>query len=201
MRAVTFDVSVPRFLLARGLGGFTRAATIGWLSGLRIGEVAEPDVPGPQWVKIRVLLCGICGSDLGNLAYSSSPAMEPFGSFPAVLGHEIVGVVEAVGSGVTRVQPGDRVTVDPMLHCAARGYDSPCESCGEGRHCTCARAGEEGPLQVGGSALSPGLTMGYHTDLPGGWGERMVAHEDSVFPVDPSLDDRVAALMEPLSIA
>ncbi len=201
MRAVTFDVSVPRFLLARSLGRFTRAATLGWMSGLRLGDVAEPSLPGPEWVKLRVLFGGICGTDLGNLAYASSPAMEPFGSFPAVLGHEILGVVEAVGSAVTRVQIGDRVAIDPMLHCKARGYDAPCTSCDKGRHSTCDRAGEEGPLEIGGSPLGPGLTMGYHRDLPGGWGDRMVAHQDSVFPVDASLDDRVAALLEPLSIS
>jgi len=201
MRAVTFDVSVPRFLLARALGRFTRAATLGWMSGLRLGSVSDPELPSADWVKVKVSLCGVCGSDLGNLSYTSSPAMEPFGSFPAVLGHEIVGVVDAVGSGVTRVKVGDRVTVDPMLHCAARGYDVPCSSCDEGRHSTCGRAGEEGELAVSGTPLSAGLTMGYHRDLPGGWGEYMMAHEDSVFVVDEAIDDRVAALMEPLSIA
>jgi hypothetical protein len=87
MRAVTFDVSVPRYLLGKGLGGVTEAVVFGGLSGLRIGEVPEPPLPGPDWVRLEVLKSGICGSDIGNLTYASSPAMEPFGSFPAVLGH------------------------------------------------------------------------------------------------------------------
>ncbi len=201
MRAVTLDVSVPRFLLARAFGRFTRAVTTGRLSGLRLQDVPEPDLPGPEWVKVRVLLGGICGTDLGNLAYSSSPAMEPFASFPAVLGHEILGVVEAVGANVTRVEAGDRVAIDPMIHCRARGYDSPCASCSAGRHNTCDRAGEDGPLHLSGKPLGPGLTIGYHRDLPGGWSDRMLAHQDSVFKVDTSVDDRVAALIEPLSIS
>ena len=87
MKAVTFDVSVPRFLLAKGLGGVTPSVTYGSLSGLRLQDVAEPTPPRPDWVALDVILAGICGSDLGNITFSSSPVLEPFASFPAVLGH------------------------------------------------------------------------------------------------------------------
>jgi threonine dehydrogenase-like Zn-dependent dehydrogenase len=129
--------------------------------------------------------------------------MEPFGSFPATLGHEILAVVESVGSSVSRVAPGDRVAVDPMLSCEVRGHsgEAVCPSCRIGRHGTCEMAGEEGALTLaGGRTLSPGLTIGYHRDLPGGWGERMVAHESQLFPLDPRVSSRAAVLMEPLSI-
>ena len=188
--------------MARSVGRYSQAAIHGSLSGLRMGQVADPVIPDDSWVRVRVTYCGICGSDLGNLSFTSSPAMEPFGSFPAVLGHEIVGVVEEVGSRVSRVEPGQRVTVDPMLACVSRGFarDQSCSSCASGQHSTCERAGEEGPLAVAGSPLSPGLTIGYHRDLPGGWGEQVIAHESQLFPVDDRIDDRTAALMEPLSI-
>jgi threonine dehydrogenase-like Zn-dependent dehydrogenase len=62
-------------------------------------------------------------------------------------------------------------------------------------------AGEEGALILAGDRpLSPGLTIGYHRDLPGGWGERMVAHESQLFRLDPRVSSRAAVLMEPLSI-
>ena len=77
-------------------------------SRLGLVDRVPPPLPGDDWVRIEVLLCGICGSDLGNVSYRSSPAMEPFGSFPAVLGHEILGRVAEVGSGVTHVGVGDR---------------------------------------------------------------------------------------------
>jgi len=202
MRAVTFSVSVPRYLVARSLGRVTDAALFGSLSGVRLREVPEPEIPGPGWVRLRVISCGICGTDVGNLSYASSPAMEPFGSFPAVPGHEILAEVEAVGPDVTRVEPGQPVVVDPMLSCSTRGYRTgdACPSCLEGLHGTCERAGEEGPLEVEGRRLSPGLTIGYHRDLPGGWGERMVAHESQLFPVAAGLSPRAAVLVEPLSI-
>lgn len=48
--------------------------------------------------------------------------------------------------------------------------------------------------------LAPGLTIGYHRHLPGGWGERMVVHQSQVHPVPDGLADNVAVLVEPLSI-
>jgi L-iditol 2-dehydrogenase len=201
MKAVTFDVSVRRYLLARGLGGLTTAVTFGPLSGVRLDSVPEPPLPGEDWARLEVILAGICGTDIGNLTYSASPAMEPFGSFPAVLGHEILARVAEVGPGVTRARVGDRVVVDPMLSCRVRGYgDDLCPSCAAGFPSTCERGGEEGPLLVGGRNLSRGLTIGYHRDLPGGWGAGLVAHDSQLYPVPEDLDDRVAVLVEPLSI-
>ncbi len=202
MRAIEFNVTIPGYILAKSLGRFGGSAVYGRLSGLGLANRPSPKLPGDDWVRIEVLMCGICGSDLGNLSYESSPAMEPFGSFPAVLGHEILGRVAEVGSGVTHVGVGQRVVIDPMLHCEARGHEKNawCLSCSAGRHSTCEMSAEEGSLAVDSRRLSPGLTIGYHRDLPGGWGEEVIAHARQVFPVPDSLDDRVAVLAEPLAI-
>ncbi|MDE2763273.1 MAG: zinc-binding dehydrogenase [Gemmatimonadota bacterium] len=202
MKAVEFNVTIPGFILARGPGRFSSAFVYGRPSGVSLVDRPPPAIPGDDWVRIEVLLCGICGSDLGNISYRSSPAMEPFGSFPAVPGHEILGRVVEVGAGVSHVEPGQRVVVDPMLHCEARGWGagSWCTSCVTGNHATCELSGEEGPLEMGGGALARGLTIGYHRDLPGGWGEQMIAHRRQVFPVPASIPDRVAVLAEPLAI-
>ena len=202
MKAVEFNVTIPGYVLARSLGRVSDAFVYGRPSKLRLAERPAPSIRGEDWVRIKVILCGICGSDLGNISYRSSPAMEPFGSFPAVLGHEILGRVAEVGSGVTHVQVGDRVVVDPMLHCEARGWGAEawCPSCVAGRHATCEQAGEEGPAGMRNGGLAPGSTIGYHRDLPGGWGEQMIAHRRQVFPVPEEIPDRVAVLAEPLAI-
>jgi threonine dehydrogenase-like Zn-dependent dehydrogenase len=181
----------------------SESAVFGALSGLRLAERPEPEIPGPEWVRLKVLACGICGTDLGNLTYEASPLLEPFGSFPAVPGHEVLAQVEAVGAAVRGVAPGDRVVVDPMISCRVRGHppDASCPSCLDGHHSTCELAGEEGRVQVGGRPLRRGLTIGYHADLPGGWGERMIAHETQLFRVGPALSAKAAVLVEPLSIA
>jgi threonine dehydrogenase-like Zn-dependent dehydrogenase len=202
VRAVSFNVTVPGFLMGKALGGFSDAFLFGRASGLRLADVAEPALPGHDWVRLQVLKAGICGSDVGNLTFKASPAMEPFGSFPAVLGHEVVARVVEVGPGVRRVEPGQRVAVDPVVSCTLRGYSQAraCRSCSEGLPATCERAGEEGEFSGGGRGLARGMTIGYHADLPGGWGERMIAHESQLFPLDDAMDDRTAVLIEPLAV-
>ncbi|MGE0160878.1 MAG: zinc-binding dehydrogenase [Gemmatimonadales bacterium] len=202
MRAVTFDVSVPGYLMGKALGRVTDSVVFGGLSGLRMADVPDPLLPGPDWVRLEVLMSGICGSDIGNLTFKSSPAMEPFGSFPAVLGHEVLARVVEVGPAVTRVERGQRVAVDPVISCTVRGYGDreACRSCAAGNPGTCERAGESGRTVVAGRPLRRGLTIGYQADLPGGWGERMIAHESQLFPVDDAISDRTAVLTEPLAV-
>ena len=203
MEAVQLDVTPARFVLARSLGRVFDSFVHGRGSGLRRVERPAPPLPGSSWVRIEVLLCGICGSDLAALSCRSSPALEPFGSFPAVLGHEILGRVVEAGPDVNHVRPGQRVVVDPMLHCAVRGREAGawCPSCEAGRHATCEMAAEDAPLEVDGARLRRGLAIGYHANLPGGWSEEIVAHARQVFPVPEALPDNAAVLAEPLAIA
>lgn len=202
MKAVVFNFSVPRYVLGKALGGITSSVTLGALSGVRLQDVPPPVIPGPEWTRLKILAAGICGTDVSTLTLHTSPLLEPFGSFPAVLGHEILAEVVEVGPGVTRVEVGDRVVVEPMLSCETRGYDASeaCASCQAGFPSTCGNAGEEGRLLVGGEPLAPGLTMGYHKDLYGGWGEEAVAHQGQLFKVPEEMDDKLAVLVEPLSI-
>ena len=77
---------------------------------------------------IRVRAVGICGTDIHIISGQYGLAKPPL-----VLGHEIAGEIEAVGAGVTRVQPGDRVTVDQVVGCGAcffcrRGSVQFCET-------------------------------------------------------------------------
>lgn len=202
MRAVSFNVTVPSYVVGRTLGRLTESARYGGLSGLRFGDVSEPGLPGDDWARVEVIKAGICGTDIGTLDLEASPAMEPFGSFPAVLGHEILGRVVEVGPGVRDLAVGTRVVVDPMISCVMRGFpaDDECASCGVGRHCTCERAGDEGLVEIDGKPLSRGATVGFHRDLPGGWSERVLAHRSQLFPVDEGLPDKAAVLIEPLAV-
>lgn len=203
MRAVTFDVSVPRYVIGRSLGRLTDAAVFGPPSGVRLSEIDLPPLPGPRWVDLEVMAGGICGTDIGTLTFGVSPILEPFGSFPAVLGHEILARVARVGPAVEGVVVGQRVAVDPLVSCQVRGYedDDWCAACRAGRPAGCDRGGEVGRTRIGGRPLAPGLTLGYHRDLPGSWGERLLAHESQLVPVDERLPDAVAVLIEPLSVA
>lgn len=88
---------------------------------LRLDEIAEP-VPGPGDVVVRVAACGICGSDLMYLRTGgvAAPVAEPIG-----LGHELAGTIAAAGREVRGLEPGMRVTVNPMGGGNAIGNGSP----------------------------------------------------------------------------
>lgn len=84
------------------------------------------DDPGPNEVLVRLVASGVCHTDLTVKVLNGNGM-----PFPIVLGHEGSGIVEAVGPGVTHLQPGDPVVI---------AYRAPCEQCpacrrGDPRHC------------------------------------------------------------------
>ena len=90
MKALQFERDIPRYAAARAAGSLVpgRGATHG---PLKLTRVDPPDLPTADWVRVRPLLAGICGSDLATIDGRSSRYFEPIVSFPFVPGHEIVG--------------------------------------------------------------------------------------------------------------
>jgi threonine dehydrogenase-like Zn-dependent dehydrogenase len=166
------------------------AVTGGWMPWLGMQRYPLPALPGPDWARLRPLMAGICGSDTSLLTGRASATLSPFASFPAVLGHEVVAVVEEAGSGVA-LAPGQRVAVDPVISCHVRGLE-PCASCRDGLPALCLRAAD--------GDLSPGMLIGYCRDLPGGWSDGMLAHASQLHSVPDQFSDEVAVLLEPLAI-
>ena len=82
----------------------TRAA-VAWEANRPL-EIEEIDLDGPKEgeVLIRIVTTSLCHTDMFTLS-----GADPEGLFPAVLGHEAVGVVEELGRGVTSLKPGDHV--------------------------------------------------------------------------------------------
>ena len=104
---------------------------------LRYRDVPEPQLPGPEWVKIKTRYGGICGSDINAVFLNDSPTLTALISFPFTLGHENVGTIAEVGSGVDGYTPGDRVVVEPLLPCVTRGINPICEYCQRGEYALC----------------------------------------------------------------
>jgi D-arabinose 1-dehydrogenase-like Zn-dependent alcohol dehydrogenase len=113
-------------------------------------EVVERDVPEPPagWVRIRVEACGICRSD--SLV---KDGLWPGIQYPRVPGHEVIGVVDAVGPDVARWKSGQRVGVG--WHGGNCGY---CDNCRRGDFFACSV-----------SLLTTGI------DFDGGYAEDMIA--------------------------
>jgi propanol-preferring alcohol dehydrogenase len=131
---------------------------------LREHELPVPG-PGPGQVRIRVRACGVCRTDL-HVVDGDLPDL----GRRVVPGHQIVGVVEAVGDGVSGLEPGRRVGV-PWL-----GW-----TCGECRFC---RSGRE-------NLCERARFTGYQ--IAGGYAERTVADVRYCFPIPEGYPDLQAA--------
>ncbi|MBI1795637.1 MAG: alcohol dehydrogenase catalytic domain-containing protein [Candidatus Eisenbacteria bacterium] len=191
MKAITFAAPIPTYLVTLAAGRLSPRLLVGPHACTRHGEVADPELPGDRWVRVGTRLGGICGSDLAIVALAASPATSPFSSFPFVIGHENVGVIEAIGAAVTTLRPGQRVVVNPLLACAARAIDPPCAACRAGAPSRCEHFTD--------GALAPGMLIGTTRGLGGSWGERFVAHETQVHVVPDTVSDEGAVLAEPFA--
>jgi 2-desacetyl-2-hydroxyethyl bacteriochlorophyllide A dehydrogenase len=147
-----------------------RAAVVKSIGEVVIENVDDP-TPGPGEVVIEVAACGLCGTDLHILQGEFAP------SLPLIPGHEFAGVVVASGPGVTDIQEGDRVAVDPSLYC------NECHYCRRGRNNLCLRWGALGVTVAGGAAEFVAVPAANCVRLP-----------DHVASAD-------ATLIEPLSCA
>jgi threonine dehydrogenase-like Zn-dependent dehydrogenase len=182
VKALVFSRKPARYAAAMVAGSLRpgRGARYGPLS---LRDVDPPELPGPEWLRLRPRLSGICGSDLATIDGRSSRYFEPIVSFPFTPGHEIVGDLE----------DGRRVVVIPVLHCAARGINPPCAMCRAGRINLCER--------VAFGDLEPGLQCGFCESTGGGWGQEMVVHPSQVVEVADDLTDEQAVLVEPVACA
>ena len=132
-------------------------------------EVRPRPEPGPGEMLLRLRAAGLCGTDLFKLRYATEPA-------GVVLGHEVVGTVEALGEGAAGWIPGDRVVVPHHV------------SCGE---CDLCRRGSE--------PLCPAFRE--NLLAPGGFSEWVLVRERAVrraaFGIPPHVPDEIAVFLEP----
>ena len=130
----------------------TRAAVCRAFAAPLSVETIDVADPGPGEVRIRTAACAICHSDIFYIDGAWG------GDLPAVYGHEAAGVVEAVGPGVTRLGPGDRVVATLIRNC---GF---CPACAEGAPVFCEEVfplDRRTPLRdAGGEPLVHGLRTG-----------------------------------------
>jgi len=192
VRSLYFEKVIPRALAVKALRPLWPGVIWSPLSPFRAAEIPEPELPGPNWLRVRNRQCGICASDVSLLRVDADPraaiAAEP-GLSRIYLGHEAVGEVVEVGPAVSRFRVGERVVIEARPigspNCHTQGIEPLCEQCaaGQSRFCENASAGL-GPEGVGA-----------------GWSESYTAHESEIWPVPQDLSDDQASLIEPLSVA
>lgn len=193
MKAIRFDAGVPRYALTMALGRIRKDLYYrGPFATTYLDDVPEPELPGEEWVKIRTTYGGVCGSDLNLIFLRNTPYSEPYVTMPFTLGHENVGRVVEAGGSVEGFGEGDRVVVDPMLPCSARGIDPVCGPCARGDFSQC--------LNLREGSLPPGFYTGLGSPAGGSWSEYFLAHRSQLFKVPDSMTDEQALMLEALSV-
>ena len=188
MRSIYVDKDIPRILATGVLKPVWPGVVFSRVAPAHFAELPEPPLPGPKWVRVRNIQCGICASDLSLLTVSADPRIAP-AALPGLqrfyLGHEVVGVIAEAGPGVSRVRVGDRVIMDvDGRNCISQEIDPPCPQCRLGNLVLCENSSVgRGPEGVGG-----------------GWSDSYTAHESAVYPAPSDIDDDHATLVEPLSV-
>lgn len=134
-------------------------------------EECEKPMPKKRQVLIKVKYTGICGSDVPRVNGDACHF------FPNVLGHEFSGVVEAVGEGVARVVPGDRVAGVPLVPCME------CEDCQKGDYSLCRHYSFIGSREFGSFA------------------EYVVVPERNAVPFEEQVSFEQGAFFEPATVA
>jgi L-iditol 2-dehydrogenase len=146
-----------------------RAAFLHGPRDLRV-ERSAPPTAAAQEVLVRVGVAGLCGTD--HRIFTGDRAV----AYPRVMGHEFVGLVEAVGEGVTRVAVGDRVAVEPNYSCGT------CPLCREGNRNLCL------------SRTAIGI------DVDGCFAEVVRVPVRCCWPAPPGVADEDLMLTEPLAV-
>lgn len=139
---------------------------------LRIIDMEKPHIDDKNNILVKMRAAGICGSDVGIYHGTNAAA-----TYPRVIGHEMVGVVEEIGSNVKNLKVGDRIIVNQVVSCGE------CYPCRHNRGNVCDH------LEV----------RGVHRD--GGYREYMAVPEEDCYILPDNLSDADAVMIEPTTIA
>ncbi len=191
MRTIYVDKNIPRMFLVQTLRSVWPGVVWSSLSSSHIVDLDEPQLPGPGWLRLRNIQCGICATDLSLLYVDADPASAPAalpGNTRFYLGHEVVSDVVEIGAGVKRFQVGDRVVMESRFagpNCHSQEIDPPCVHCAAGQTRLCENA-----------SLGQGAT-----GVGGGWGDGYIAHESEVRLLPEGMPTDQASLIEPNAVA
>ena len=140
-----------------------QSADVG-MNPLLLRETPTPE-PGPGQVRIRVHVCGVCRTDIHIVEGELPPSKRP-----VIPGHQAVGTIDRLGTGVRDFKEGDRVGMAWLQQTC-----ETCEFCQSGRENLCSKA----------------TFSGYHVD--GGYAEYAVAPAPFTYPIPPLFSDEEAA--------
>lgn len=149
-----------------------KAAFMDKIDSIKFIETDAPCIKNDNEVLIRVVVTGICGSEI-HAYHGKHPYRVP----PVISGHELSGVIEEVGKNVTKFKAGDRVTVEPHYGCGK------CTDCLQGDYNICK------DKKVLGT-----------TYWPGSFGEYIIVPEQTIVKLPDNVSFEQGALIEPIAV-
>ncbi|MCW4033129.1 MAG: alcohol dehydrogenase catalytic domain-containing protein [Candidatus Bathyarchaeota archaeon] len=194
MKALLYRYRLPRLAFARIAGLFCLRGFLTKLGFLGLKEIPKPKIKTKDWVVVKTRLCGICGSDHKQVFLDGNKdnPMTALISWPQILGHEAVGIVENTGSNVN-LKKGDRIALNPWISCVPRSIKPVCNACQNGKNSLCRNFNK--------GILSPGIHTGNSSDATGGFAEYFPAHESMAIPIPDDINWEQAMLSDAFSVA
>ncbi len=194
MKAIICEDNKAKLAVTKILSLFSPKAFLGRQSPVQLRTISDPRLPADDWAVVDTKLCGLCGSDYKQIFMHGTldNPMTSMISWPQVLGHEAVGVVSELGSGVKQLKLGDRVVLNPWLSCVTRGLE-PCEFCQQGNLAQC--------LNFDGGYVARGIHHGNSSTATGGFAQKVPAHESQWFKIPDAISNEAAALADPFSVS
>lgn len=192
MKTVYFEKDIPRILITKFAAKYCKPLLYTGLNAVKYNQnLPDPPLPGPNWLRVKNIACGLCGTDVSffKATTGTNSALEPIpGSKRTYLGHENVGVVTEAGEAVTKFKVGDRVTIrEYMSGCGNKDIHPPCRYCAEGNYNFCLNYGEPSPKNL--------------PDTGAGWGDCFLAPEQQLTKILDELTDDQAVMLEPSCVS
>ena len=192
MKTLIFEGDIKKIATTLVLSKFSKRAFNLNCSPIRFKTYEDAPLPKDNWIKVRNIQTGICGSDMTfyTCAQSMSMAMYPIPcSDITFLGHESVGVVSEIGKNVKNIKVGDRVVLKEYMQCCdIKGYDPEdfCENCKNGEYTICSNYGEDSKVTIPTGA---------------GFGDYYIGPETKVIKIDDNITDDQAVIIEPCAVS
>ena len=192
MKTVFFDRDIPRILATKAAAGRAKKLLSTGINAVKYETgLPEPALPADDWVRVRNIACGLCGTDISFYKATTglTSALEPIpGTRRTFLGHENVGVITEVGSGVTDFKVGDRVTIRAyMAGCDTKGIRRRCPYCESGDYNFCTNFGAPSPY----GELMTGA----------GWSDTFIYPAKGLAHVYDEITDEQAVMIEPSCVS
>ena len=191
MKTILFEGKISKVAIIKVLSAFSKKGYHSRLSPVVYKKFPDPKLPAENWVRVKNIQTGICGSDMTfyRCAQGPSTAFLPMPCSEATyLGHETVGEVVEIGSAVKNFKVGDKVCMRKyMASCELKGFkpDEFCDMCKMGNYSDCENYGEPSK---------------FNSPVGAGMGDSYIAPEGQLLEVNDLTNDE-AVLVEPFAVS